>query len=276
MKQFKLYLVLVLIAFVAFGCSKTPTETTDDAGDTPLTTPQQDTYAQNAQGSALDCIDFAGSFSGGLENWAPVTSTSKSSFGTTFAPKTAPVGWSLYSGTNSTHFSTTATSGWYKYDSLAIPYANLYVKFTNDVWAIPTALVTRVDWELSGTDSSGIMTYEYSAYVSRDSGATILNGGWYYSVSAAGTTSYALFTLTNITQTGWEGVTRTCSGSFNYKYNYAGSDLLTGSFTFTSGAGTGTVSYMTTEIARYVFNADGTAYYTLAGESFATPHAFTW
>lgn len=274
MKQFKLYLTLVLIVFVAFGCSKTPTETEETTP--PLTTTQQDTYAQTAQGSALDCIDFAGSFSGGLENWTPITTTSKSPTQPARFTKTAPVGWSLYGGTNSTHFSTTASSGWYKYDSLAIPYASLYVKFTNDVWANPTVLVTRIDWELSGTDSAGIMTYEYSAYVSRDSGAAVVNGGWYYGLSAAGTAYYALFTLTNITQTGWEGTTRTCSGSFNYRYNYAGSDLLTGSFTFTSGAGTGTVSYMTTEIARYVFNADGTAYYTLAGENFATPHAFTW
>jgi hypothetical protein len=275
MKHFKLYLALIMVALAAFGCSKTPTETTDD-NNTGLTTSEQNVYAQSAQSSALDCIDFAGSFSGGLENWTPITSTSKSGLGTTFAPKTAPLGWSLYTGTNATYFATTASSGWYKYDSLAIPYANLYVKFTNDVWANPAVLVTRIDWELSGTDSTGTMTYEYSAYASRDSGATIVNGGWYYGVNAAGTAFYALFTLTNVTQTGWEGTTRTCSGSFNYRYNYAASDLMTGSFTFTSGSGTGTVSYMSTEIARYVFNPDGTAYYTLAGENFATQHAFTW
>jgi hypothetical protein len=276
MKQFKSYMVMVLVAFVAFGCSKTPTETPGDE-TTPLTTAQQDTYAQSAKDNTLDCIAFTGSFSGGLENWAPITSASKSTNNQYYASKTVPVGWSLLGATHSNYFNPTANTGWYKYDSLNVAYTNLYVKFTNDIWANPSALVTRVDWEISGSDSSGITTYEYSAYATQDSGAAVHNGSWYYDVTAAGSTvSYALFTWTNVTKTGWDGATRTCSGSFNYTFNSTGTTILTGSFTFTSGTGTGTVSYMTTEVARYVFNADGTAYYTLAGESFATPHAFTW
>jgi hypothetical protein len=276
MKQLKMYLVLVLIAFVAFGCSKTPTETPVEK-TTTLTTTQQDGYAQSAKDDALACIDFTGSFSGGLENWTPLTSASKSANITYSASKAVPIGWSLLGTTHSNYFNPTANTGWYKYDSLNVAYTNLYVKFTNDIWANPAALVTRVDWEFGGSDSSGIATYEYSAYATQDSGATVHNGSWYYDLHAAGSlVSYALFTWTNVTHTGWDGATRTCSGAFNYTFNSTGTTTLTGSFTFTSGAGTGTASYMTTEVVRYVFNADGTAYYTLAGESFATPHAFTW
>lgn len=273
MKTLKKFLVVsaVFLLAVSFGCSKEPTAAdTDDT--TTLTATQQASYATLAESNSEMAIDFAKGFSGGLNSWVPPT-TSKA------VPGGAKVdsGWTLSSDTHTNHFNTTASSGWYYYDVIydldtlgtkdTIRY---WVKFTDDVWANPSAVVTRVDWEMNSSES--YVTTEYSAYVTKQPNDSVHSGGWYVGINTSGITASWLFTWSNVTIAGWDTNPRTCSGSFTYS-GYFG---VSGSFSFTNGTGSGVANCNGTQFAKFTYNNDGTGYYTLAADGYTAHHDFTW
>jgi|GEM_PF-2912301 len=271
MKALKTFLAIsaVFLLAVSFGCSKQEDPVAPD--DTSTITPtQQATYASLAESNSEMAIEFAKGFSGGLAGWSP--STSK------MAPQDAKIdsGWTLYGGTHTNHFNTTASSGWYFYniitdiDTLTKDTIVYWVKFTDDIWANPSAIVTRVDWEMHH-ESNGVVT-EYSAYATQQPGDTVHSGGWYVGITASSITASWLFTWTNVTQNGWTGNPRTCSGTFNYSGYYG----VSGNFTFTNGAGTGVAKYNDSQFAKFTYNNDGTGYYTLVGDNYTEHHDFTW
>jgi hypothetical protein len=272
MKTLKIFLSLsaVLLLVISFGCSKQ--EDPVEPPTTSLTTTQQTTYASMAEANSEMAIDFAKGFSGGLAGWSP--STSK------LAPRDTKLdsGWALYGGTHSNHFNATATTGWYYFnyiydinpDSGITDTIVYWVKFINDIWADTNAVVTRVDWEMNSTQQSVVT--EYSAYATQQPGDSVHSGGWYVGVNASGVVVSWVFTWTNVTETGWSSIPRTCSGSFSYS-GYFG---VSGNFTFAAGAGTGVAKYNGEQFAKFTYNNDGTGYYTLVGDSYVQQYPFTW
>ncbi len=272
MKTLRITLVAVaaLMMSLNLGCSKTedPAAPTNTSTLTPT---QQTTYATMAETNSDMAISFAKGFSGGLAGWSP--STSKA------APADAKIdsGWALYGGTHSNHFNPTASSGWYFYnliydiDTVGTKDTIVYwVKYTDDVWANPSAVVTRVDWDMNKTET-GLVT-EYSAFATQQPAATTHSGGWYVGVSASGATVSWEFLWNDVTQSGWDTIPRTCAGSFSYT-GYFG---LSGNTTFTNGAGSGIAKYNGEQFAKFTYKNDGTGYYTLAADNYVQQYPFDW
>lgn len=217
-------------------------------------------------------IDFTSGFSGGLAGWSP--STSK------LAPRDTKLdsGWVLYSDTHSNHFNAIATTGWYYFnyiydvnpDSGITDTIVYWVKFTDDIWADTSVIVTRVDWEQNKADP--YVTTEYSAYVTQQPGDSVHSGGWYVGINTSGVIASWVFNWANVTETGWDTTPRTCSGSFNYT-GYFG---ISGSFTFTNGTGIGSAKYNNELFAKFTYNSDGTGYYTLVGDNYTKQYIFEW
>ncbi|HTY09272.1 MAG TPA: hypothetical protein VMF29_08925, partial [Candidatus Edwardsbacteria bacterium] len=176
---------------------------------------------------------------------------------------------------HSDHYVTTASDGWYYWTVLdnAVNQDKIWVKFTNDIWANPAATVTRVDWsmDMSTTYNNTTSNTEYSAYIGYGSDTLHYTGAWYIGATSGGTTAWYEFTWTNLSRYGWGPATpRTCSGTFSYTSSVG----VSGSYTFTNGAGTGTCSYGGETIASFVFHNDGTGYYTITGGT--TQYPFSW
>ncbi len=270
MKALKIFLSLsaVLMLVISFGCSKKEDPVEPPA--TTLTTTQQTTYASLAESNSEMAIGFAKGFSGGLSGWTPGTSIPGKK-----DEKAPPQDW-YGPVSHSNHWNSTAASGWYYYnyiydlDSLTKDTMVYWVKFTNDLWADSSAIVTRVDWELN--QATDYTTTEYSAYATQQPGDSVHSGGWYIGVSASGVVVSWVFTWTNVTETGWIGTTRTCSGSFSYT-GYFG---LSGTTSFANGTGTGIAKYNGEQFAKFTYNNDGTGYYTLVGDNYIQHYTFAW
>jgi hypothetical protein len=262
--RISLSLTLALAVMAAVGCSKKENPTTPVTTTPPA---QSVTYAQGVTSNGLDAIDFASGFSGGLSGWDPGTSQPKSLQGKYPIPANAAKWDTMWHGptTHANYWNDTATGGWF--------YVTLMdtINLTMTVWAKATPDTnnpTRVDWEFNL--AMGDTGTEYSAYC-EEVNDTTFNGGWYIGYKIGTTTVYYWrFTWTNVTSTGWTGTTRTCSGQFNYTSNYG----VSGSFTFTNGSGTGSASLNGTVFVNYVFNNNGTGYYTIVG--YSTQYPFNW
>lgn len=269
MKHLKLYLALVLIVFMAFGCSKIPTETENDKA--ALINNQAAAFSIATNSGSM--FDFAGGFNSGLTGWTPDTSPTKA---VKAPPDTLWIGPTTYNN----YYNNTSTPGWYYYkfsvsDTLSTNAGRIWVKFTNDCWATPTQLpVTRVHWSFDDTVTSnnGTLYLRYAAYQSYVSLTDTIhfNGGWHYTPTIVGVTLSWDFSWSDVSRYGWNTYPRTCSGTFNY----AGEFGVTATFTFTNGNGTGSASYNSAVFADFVFNSDTTGYYTVTGDT--TKHNFTW
>lgn len=267
MKLLKSILVVLMVVAMAavVGCSKKDSPT---AAGTTNPTAQQTVYAQSATSYGLEAIGFTKGFSGGLAGWAPGTGQPKSMivrYGQ--VPQSAKWDTGGWHGptAHSNYWNTTSAGGWYYYtlmDTLNL-HMNFWAKFMPD-----TIAPTRVDWEFNL--SMGDTITEYSAYCTEPT-ADLYTGGWYIGYNV-GTTNlyYWRFTWSNVTGSGWTGTSRTCSGQFDYTSNYG----VSGSFTFTGGTGTGSASLNGTVFVNYVFNSNGTGYYTIVG--YTTQYPFTW
>lgn len=267
LSRIALALVLALAVMAAVGCSKKENPTTPVTTTPPA---QSVSYAQGVTNNGLDAINFASGFSGGLSGWNPGTSQPKSLQGKFVVPanssKWDTSGWH-YAATHANYWNNPATANWYYFQVLDTLTMSMYV------WARYDSLATtpRVDWEYNlamGTAKDTVM--EYSAYCTEPS-ANLFTGGWYIGYSIAGATVYYWrYTWTNVTGSGWDTNPRTCSGQFDYTSNYG----VSGNFTFTNGSGTGSASLNGTVFVNYVFNNNGTGYYTIVG--YTTQYPFNW
>jgi len=270
MKTLKNFLALaaVFLLVISFGCSKDPASADSDANST-LTTTQQTTYAAYTESNSQMAIGFAKGFSGGLAGWTPSTSEPGKS-----ETKVPPQDWTGPVA-HSNHWDTTNADGWYYYnyiydtDTLGGKDTMVYwARFQDDLWANSSAIVIRVDWELNKAESGT----EYSAYVTQQPGDSVHSGGWYVGVNISSVGLSWKILWTNVTETGWTGNPRTCSGSFTYT-GYFG---MKGSFIFTNGTGSGTAKYNDELFAKFTYNNDGTGYYTLVGDNYTQKYPFTW
>jgi hypothetical protein len=255
---------LVLALALAVGCGKKENPTTPATTTNPPA--QQVSDAQSIAGYGTGAIGFTKGFSGGLSGWTPGTTAPKAAIGITGLaelPKWDTTGWQ--GPTNHTNYwNPTSASGWY-YDTLldSTMVVKIWAKFKPD-----TVNPVRVDWEYNYTTADTVL--EFSAYCSTATGTTH-NGGWYVGYSiGTNTLYYWRFTWSNVTNTGWEGNPRLCSGQFEYTSNHG----VSGSFTFTNGSGTGSASINSTIFVNYVFNNDGTGHYTIVG--YTTQYPFNW
>ncbi|MRR08619.1 hypothetical protein EG831_00680 [bacterium] len=255
-----LAILMIVMVAVAVGCSKK---------DSPTAAPATDNTSQTRAASVTSfttgMIDFAGGFSNGLGSFVPTSSK-----GAKTPPDTCwhgPV-------SHSSHYVDPATAGWYYWNVMNTTESQmtLWVKFADDVWANPSANVTRVDWSMLMVSNYGGTTSntEYSAYVGYGTDTLHYTGAYWIGITSGGTVTSFEFTWTNISRYGWEGSTRTCDGVFAY----SGAGGVSGNYTFTNGSGTGSASYNGTVFASFVFNNDGTGYYTVTGS--ATQYQFTW
>lgn len=256
---------LVLALALAVGCGKKENPTTPTTTTNPPA--QQAGYAQSITQNGLDAIGFAGGFAGGLAGWAPGTSQPKSIIGCYPTAAKLDTSWH-YSASHANYWNNPATSNWFYFKLLDTLTMEMYVwvRFFPD-----TLAPTRVDWEFNlATGAAKDTVMEFSAYCTEPS-ANVYTGGWYIGYSIAGTAVYYWrYTWTNVTGAGWDTNPRTCSGQFEYTSNYG----VTGSFTFTNGEGTGSASLNGTVFVNYVFNKDGTGYYTIVG--YTTQYPFNW
>jgi hypothetical protein len=174
MKQFKMYLVLVLIAFVAFGCSKTPTETETTPAPTTTALPatQQTAAASVATTNATASIEGTDDMAGGL---------SSGNFSPSFKKggKTPP-----------DTFWTLGADGWYFYSNDNYYYLDtVKVKFTPDIWAsaAPYPQATKVEYkyyyDTTTTNEGGTVTskFLYTGLCQRaDTLSLIVSGNYNY------------------------------------------------------------------------------------------------
>ena len=267
MKHLKMYLVLVLIAFVAFGCSKdTPTETPPPATDPAVT---QQTYAASAgEGMATTCETGISSFSGYLSGFKKTPG--KADYDSTYWWGPDGSGWYyLYWNTTGIIYPDSAGS-----DTTAYTY--LYkIRFDPT-----TAAPESVEWYWTYKDTTTAYA-EYHGKVMHDYDALHLKGFWTWGVYSPVYDFVWSFTFDSVSTatSDYQGhYTFTCN---NWPcYTATGSQLLnlTGNYLFNiDGSGTGTLYADGVEIVRYVFYtmSDTTrGYYTLLAESWATQHSF--
>ncbi|MDI6740088.1 MAG: hypothetical protein QME74_06965 [Candidatus Edwardsbacteria bacterium] len=253
--------ILVISAMaVTLGCSK------KDSPTTPTTTPPAGTTAtaSNLSGATLGAINFASGFSSGLSGYVPAAPSKKS-----------PPDTLIWIGPvdHANHYNSPANSGWYYWtiSDTGIYQTKVWVKFTPDWWQSPTTPPTRVDMGVNMTITlpQSSSSTEFAAYMEQ-ADPTHYNGKFWIGTTASATTVSWEFIYSNISSTGWDSTPRTCSGSFSYS-GYGG---WSGSYTFANGSGTGDAAYGGVNYIHFVFNADGTGYYTISGSS--TQHPFTW
>ncbi len=259
-----LSLAVALALGLAVGCSKK-----EDNPVAPTTTnppAQQVGYAQGITSNGLDAIGFASGFTGGLAGWAPGTSQPKAmQFQPGFVPSSAKWDTMWHGPTTHTNYWNTSSGGWYYYTLMDT--MNIVMQFWAKIYP-DTIAPTRVDWEFNL--AMGDTVTEYSAYCTEPS-ANLFTGGWYIGFNVATTNLYYWkYTWTDVTGSGWDTNPRTCSGQFDYTSSYG----VSGSFTFTNGSGTGSASLNGTAFVNYVFNNNGTGYYTIVG--YTTQYPFTW
>jgi hypothetical protein len=263
MRSIKTLFNLAVCCAVTFsaGCAKksNPTAVPPAADNT------NQTRANDVKTNVTGMLDFIGDFSGSLGGFMP-----SSAKGTKTPPDTCWHGPTDHSN----HYNNPATGGWYSCNLSGLygPAATIWVKFIDDIWANPSANVTRVDWstDMTMTSGGGTATAKYSAYAGYGADTLHYNGAYWIDVTGGGTTSAFEFTWTNISRYGWEAGVRTCTGTFAY----TGTGGISGNFTFANGSGTGSASYNGTALADFVFNSDGTGYYTVAGST--TQYQFNW
>ncbi|MDP2808080.1 MAG: hypothetical protein Q8O74_08120 [bacterium] len=268
MKQVKLYLVLVLIAFVAFGCSKTPTETPPPANTTPTKETQ---VAQAADDLAFSCEGNIGTWDGYLtgSSWKK---SGKDVVDTMWWGPDAQSWYRAYLG----------NAGWI-YSPSGDTTAYLYrwsLRFFPDVWATvaadkPDSLEWRWDYKDTSASSSWYMKLGY------DYDTLHVKGLWEWRL-ASGTYNFAyIFTFdsVSVSESDYQGnYTFSCNYWPYLTANGYAVGTLTGNYHFNvDRTGTGSVLLDGTELVRYVFydlanTYDG--YYTLASESWATNHYF--
>lgn len=192
-----------------------------------------------------------------------------------------PSGW--YGPTNNWHRNN--EPGWYyngPADSL-----RLWAKFTKDIWANPPELpVWKVEVEFYfDTKASGyqsILDYYYRLNYSTTGADTLhFDGEWQLTTKSYANNQYTelwyKFIWENVSRYGWKGAIRTCDGIFSYTT----SPLVgvSANFTFKYGntpIGTGEAKFANIVFAKYVFNNDGTGYYTLLNDNFTQQYPFKW
>ncbi len=251
---------LAIVSLAALtGCSK------KENPAAPTTDNTNATRAAGVAGYSTGMIDFAGGFGGGLGSFVPTSSK-----GAKAPPDTCWHGPT----THSNHYVTTTSGNWYYWNVMNTTESQmtLWVKFTDDIWANPAANVTRVDWSMLMASTYGGTTSntEYSAFVRYGADTLHYTGAYWIGVTSGGTTTSFEFTWTEISRYGWDGATRTCSGTFAY----SGAGGVSGNYTFTNGSGTGSASYGGAVFASFVFNSNGTGYYTVTGST--TQYPFNW
>ena len=213
MKQQRLYLALVLIAFVAFGCTKTPTETTiTPATSTAIT---DSTVQASVAGQASSNVSTT---------MGEVSSMSTSLTSGSFTPKglkSPPTNWTI------------GTDGWYMYTYGGYSEGDSFkLKFTPDIWASsppyhkPGKIEYKYFWN-NDTSYTGytllsrLYYYGMGQYHLLDTTATIVEGTW-------------LFDYTHhVTATGYD-----MDFSYNWTCNYDNVSIAPGNdqmhFTYTS------------------------------------------
>lgn len=290
MKQLKLYLALVLIAFVAFGCSKTPTETpTDEPTTTALPTTQQAAAASVATTNIAASLSGVDNMAGGL---------SSGSYSISKSGKTPPSSeW------------VSGTDGWYYYsDSLHYYIDTIKVKFTPDIWGganvAPYPQATKVEYkyfyDTTTTDGGATVNSKllYQGLCQRtDTLSVVVSGNYNYSYTYTYTSSVYSMDLSYFWSCTFDNVNVTYadkSGHFTYSCTYPFYDVqnptagvshttLTGEMKFAANgdgdlgtAGDGYAGYCATEGTIFVkyYSLGTSRYYTLLAENWATQH--TW
>jgi len=291
MKQIKLYLVLVLIALVAFGCSKTPTSTDDTTTPTTTALPTtQQTAAATVATSNIDaCMDGTDNMAGGLSSGSFSPSFKKSG-------KTPP-----------DTFWTLGPDGWYYYSSDTYYYLDtVKVKFTPDIWAStsPYPQATKVEYkyyyDTTTTENGATLTSKllYQGLCQRsDTLSVVVSGNYNYSYTYTYTSSVYSMDLSYLWNCTFDNVNATYedkTGHFTYSCTYPFYDeanptagvshtTLTGEMKFAANgdgdlgtAGDGYAGYCATEGTIFVkyYSLGASRYYTLLAESWATQH--TW
>lgn len=279
-----LFLLVGLLALL--GCSKSSTT----SPSTNLNAAQEQSFGSQAAGFGVVATGMVSSFSGGLDGFvpSPPSGFSQPHQGSPVLGN-PPSGWTKGQNPHQLGDTTWYWASWV--DTIQVTFHDtIYVKFTPDIWGNGQPPVTRVDLEfLLYTLSSGTKTNldeaVWAKYSNNWPDTSMTNGG----VKITGSSTYNnttsnftyQFTWTNCTRTGWQRPppNHTCSGTFSWS---ATSSYLTqnynlaGSYTFTGGSGTGVAQYSNVTFAKFVFNSDGTAYYTLLSEGWNTQHPFTW
>jgi hypothetical protein len=293
MKQFKLYLVLVLIAFVAFGCSKSPTETPTTTTTTPTTTALPTT--QQTAAASVATTNITASING-VEDMASGLNTG--SFSPKKGAKIPPTYW------------TAIADNWYLFSDTAFGYIDtIKVRFTPNIWASgppyakPTKIEYRYFWNQDTTYSGATCTnrLEYNGMAQRpDTTSIIVSGNYNYSYTYSYSSTVYSMNLSYLWSCTYDNVSTdrssNKSGHYTYSCTYPFYDdanpaagvshtTLTGEMSFASNgdgnlgtAGDGYAGFCATNGTTFVkyYSLGTSRYYTLAGESFATPHAFTW
>lgn len=266
MKFLRTTLAILMVVTVAalIGCSKKDSPTSAGTTDNSQYQSQVDGLADVMTDSESGLLGTVGQFSSGLGSFTPPTKGAK-----------APPNW-VGPTSHSDHYVTPAEAGWWSLTDTA-SHTVQWVRFTPDIWTTPGQNVTRVDYQylLNMVVGTTTINYDISVYCTYGSIAgsdTTYTGGEYASMTSGTQTTAWEFTWTDITDHGWASspLPHTCSGTFTV----TGTGGFSGTFAFTNGAGTGTLSLNGSTIATYVFNANGTGTYSITGTTLTG--SFTW
>jgi hypothetical protein len=268
-----------------WGCGKkSPTQTTPapNAG-------QEQSFASQVQAYGVVVIGFVASFKNGLDDFTPAPPTGFSR-PQQWSPLLSPPDTSWHGPGANPHQPGSNTWYWnHVEDHQLAMYDTTYVRFIPDIWGSDSGKpVTRVDWELlvnmfaNNTQTNGDEAV-WASYSSSGSDTTRTDGNAKFTASTTynnvATSFNSQYTWINCTRHGWRTWPRTCSGSFTWtatsSYGTQNFNLI-GFFTFSGGSGTGEANSNNVLFAKYVFNSDGTAYYTLFSENWQNPHLFQW
>ncbi len=296
-------ILVILIGLLSlWGCSKkNPTQTGN------LNQGQQAAFASEAQTYGVVATGFIGTFSDSLNNYAPGQPGTFNVQEPMRSPvDSAPPGWR---GPQTNLHQTNAGNTWYwnhwdttyqQQNQTNTVHDTVYVKFNPNIWDTAqhrpdTVKIQRVDWQalvnltVAASNATTETKLDETANVGYASDGTdpSRTDGNFKIVGSVKTNGVQVASFTyqfgwqNCTRKGWRmiEIPHTCSGIINWSAtsSYAFQNYnLSGTYTFTNGSGTGEVKYNNLVFAKFVFNPDGSGYYTLLSENWEKHHDFRW
>jgi|GEM_PF-2390740 hypothetical protein len=272
MKHLKLYLVLVMIALAAFGCSKDNPAASDDGNNNTVPTKEVQ-VAQAADDLAFVCNNNISSMSGYLT-------------GSEWKKGGKDVVDSIWWGPDAQNwyraYLSTSTGWIYSPNGDTANYFYRWsIRFFPDVWAtVPRDTPDSLEWRWDYKDTTAYSSWWYLK-LGYDYDTLHVKGGWEWHAEASAYSFAYIFTFDSVSIASGD-----YQGHYIFSCNYwpyltaDGYVLGTLSGEYHIGstrAGTGSVKLDDTELVRFVFFVpDSTydGYYTLATESWATNHYF--